>query len=64
MKEFFRRRKHTDFRKIVALFPDLEDILPMMKLKHLEQLMPDVVDEYGLDKFFNLYINPLASEDE
>lgn len=48
LHEFLRRRKITDMRKFLALFPDFDDYIPMMKMGTLEMLMPELAEEHGM----------------
>ena len=63
-KEIISRIKHIDLRNDGDIFPELVMIFPMLKLEHLERLMPNLALKYGKDTLFNIHIKQIVSEDE
>ena len=58
LHEFLRRRKILDLRKFLGLFPDFDAYIPMLKMRTLEMLMPELAEEHGMETLINIFLNP------
>lgn len=48
----------------MELFPEFDSVVSNAKAKHLQMLLPDVVDQYGSDADISLLLSPHEAPEE